>query len=76
MHLPLAPDADKTQVQDAIYAVEELYFFRRFDDAIALVDKLLSQSDTGRFASGPERELLEVYRAMSEEKKKQKKVLG
>lgn len=70
LKLPLGPDADKTQVQDAIYAVEELYFFRQFDEAIELVGKLLSESSCEKLGSGPERELLELYRSRCEAKKK------
>jgi hypothetical protein len=71
LKLPLGPGADKTQVQDAIYAVEELYFFRQFDEAIELVGKLLSEASCERLGSGPERELLESYRSRCEAKNKQ-----
>jgi hypothetical protein len=70
LKLPLRPDASKPVVQEAIHAVEELYFFRRFDESINLVDKLLAERPDGKspFDSESTR-ILQRYRSNCESKK-------
>lgn len=72
--MPLGPDATKMQVHAAIYAVEELYFFKRFDEAIDLVNKLYSEGGSERLGSGQERELLELYKSKCEAKRIKEKL--
>ncbi|CAM1500599.1 Fc.00g097610.m01.CDS01 [Cosmosporella sp. VM-42] len=43
--LPLGPDAPKPHIQEAIHAVEELYFFRKYDEATEFVKDVLSGAD-------------------------------
>jgi uncharacterized protein YqfB (UPF0267 family) len=73
LKLPLGPDASKPVVQEAIHAVEELYFFRRFDEGINLVDKLLAERPDGKspFDSESTR-ILQRYRSNCESKKSMK----
>lgn len=60
MHLPLGADAPKMQIQDLIHAVEELYFFRKYDEAIDLVKTVLHDSD------GVDEETRQILAAYSE----------
>ncbi|KAM5352630.1 hypothetical protein ACJ41O_005352 [Fusarium nematophilum] len=43
--LPLGPGASKMDIQELIHAVEELYFFRRYQDAALLAGDALAGSD-------------------------------
>jgi hypothetical protein len=46
--LPLPPDANKHHSQELLHAVEELYFFRRFSEAVDFVQTVLdAEPETG-----------------------------
>ncbi|KAI9900904.1 hypothetical protein N3K66_005166 [Trichothecium roseum] len=52
LSLPLSADANKQQAQDVVHAVEELYFFRRFAQAVQVVDRALGDADCSRRDAG------------------------
>lgn len=69
MKLPLERGARKPQIQEVIYAAEELYFFRRFAEAVDFLSKVLSQGDDRSEAFDNEtRALLTVYKQKCEAK--------
>ncbi|KFA61407.1 hypothetical protein S40285_03579 [Stachybotrys chlorohalonatus IBT 40285] len=39
--LPLPPGANKQHIQEVLHAVEELYFFRRYQEAVDFIVKVL-----------------------------------
>ena len=45
VELPLGADAHKTHIQEAIHAVEELYYFRKYDEAGEFVTNVLDGED-------------------------------
>jgi hypothetical protein len=45
--LPLGSEANKQHVQQALHAVEELYFFRRYQEAADLAAKILDEGGLG-----------------------------
>lgn len=63
--MPLGTDAPKMQIQEVIHAVEELYFFRKYDEAIDLVKTVLHGSDG---FDEETRQLLTVYSEKCQQK--------
>ncbi|PHH74850.1 hypothetical protein CDD80_2787 [Ophiocordyceps camponoti-rufipedis] len=59
--LPLRPDASKQDIQQLLHAVEELYFFRRYRDAVSLIDTITSDGSS-QVLDHDTRQLLVVYR--------------
>ncbi|PON28171.1 hypothetical protein TGAM01_v202665 [Trichoderma gamsii] len=46
--LPLEPGANKQHVQEVLHAAEELYFFRRYQEVVDLVSRVLTpEGDKG-----------------------------
>ncbi|KAI1270632.1 hypothetical protein F5Y18DRAFT_422131 [Xylariaceae sp. FL1019] len=45
--LPLGPRVSKPEAQTLLHAVEELYFFRRFGEAVQFVSKVLDSAEEG-----------------------------
>ncbi|KAF7542927.1 hypothetical protein G7Z17_g11160 [Cylindrodendrum hubeiense] len=43
--LPISSGASKQHIQELIHAVEELYFFRKYDRAVQFIRDALSSSD-------------------------------
>jgi hypothetical protein len=43
--LPVEKGAKKNQIQDVLYAAEELYFFRRYSEAKHFLQKVLIEGD-------------------------------
>ncbi|KAH7325818.1 hypothetical protein B0I35DRAFT_474552 [Stachybotrys elegans] len=60
--LPLSDDSKKAQIQEVMHAVEELYFFRRYQDAIDLVNKVLDP-DQGGMVDDALRDTLTLYQS-------------
>ncbi|UPL00620.1 hypothetical protein LCI18_011554 [Fusarium solani-melongenae] len=56
--LPLGPGASKMDIQELIHAVEELYFFRRYQEAAQLATEALAGSDG---LDRDSRQLLDAY---------------
>ena len=44
MKLPLPQKKHKTEMQSVLHAVEELYFFRRYEDAMAFIKRLRTET--------------------------------
>ncbi|CAJ0539141.1 Ff.00g069030.m01.CDS01 [Fusarium sp. VM40] len=63
--LPLGPGASKMDIQEAIHAVEEHYFFRRYNEAEHLASDILVASDG---LDPDSRQLLETYQAKCQKK--------
>ncbi len=63
--VPLVPPLHKLEAQDIVHAVEELYFFARYDEAVRFTRKVLDeQRDEGTGGLDQEtRDLLRVYEA-------------
>jgi hypothetical protein len=59
--LPLGSEANKQHVQQALHAVEELYFFRRYQEAADLAAKILGEGELGNSESET-KALLEKYK--------------
>lgn len=57
--LSLGPGASKLHLQDILNAVEELYFFRRYAEAVAFVEKVWSLDAGG--LDDDTRNLLRIY---------------
>ena len=43
--MPVEKGAKKNQIQDVLYAAEELYFFRRYSEATDFLQKVLKQGE-------------------------------
>jgi hypothetical protein len=50
--------------------VEELYFFRRYDEAVEFVRKIFSEEGNGSIADGATTDLLKLYESKCLEKVK------
>ncbi|KAL7933266.1 hypothetical protein V8C35DRAFT_281088 [Trichoderma chlorosporum] len=66
--LPLGPDANKQHVQEVIHAAEELYFFRRYQQVIDLVSKVLTLEGDKGGLDDESRELLSTYQSRCRQK--------
>ncbi|OAA70075.1 hypothetical protein LEL_09891 [Akanthomyces lecanii RCEF 1005] len=60
--LPLQPGASKMDIQELLHAVEELYFFRRYEEAIDFTAQIL-QGDSKAALDSDSVQLLEKYEA-------------
>ncbi|KAJ2975200.1 hypothetical protein NQ176_g5646 [Zarea fungicola] len=60
--LPLPKDAGKLDIQEVLHAVEELYFFRRFQEAVDFSAQVLHGESRGVLDSDS-LQLLEKYEA-------------
>ncbi|KAL6702280.1 hypothetical protein J3F84DRAFT_28778 [Trichoderma pleuroticola] len=69
--LPLGPDANKQHVQEVIHAAEELYFFRRYQQVVDLVSKVLHLEGDKGGLDEESRELLSMYQSRCRQKMKQ-----
>ena len=69
MSLPLEKGARKHLIQEVMYAAEELYYFRRFDEAVGFLSQVLAEGETGSEAFDEEtRALLVNYREKCEQR--------
>ncbi|KAK0387341.1 hypothetical protein NLU13_5654 [Sarocladium strictum] len=57
---PIVEGTNKQHVQEVVHAVEELYYFRRFQEAADLAERVLRES-TALDDHGEVRQLLESY---------------
>jgi hypothetical protein len=48
VHLPLGPRVSKPEAQAVLYAVEELYFFRRFSEGARFARSVLDDAGAGK----------------------------
>ncbi|KAL7794737.1 hypothetical protein V8C43DRAFT_280097 [Trichoderma afarasin] len=71
LSLPLGPDANKQHVQEVIHAAEELYFFRRYQQVVDLVSKVLDLEGDKGGLDEESRELLIMYQSICRQKMKQ-----
>ncbi|OAR00497.1 hypothetical protein LLEC1_00820 [Akanthomyces lecanii] len=60
--LPLKPSASKMDIQEMLHAVEELYFFRRYGEAIDFTAQVL-QGESRAALDSDSVQLLEKYEA-------------
>ncbi|KAL6857585.1 hypothetical protein ACO1O0_005026 [Amphichorda felina] len=59
--LPLEKGARKHLIQEVMYAAEELYYFRRFEEAVVFLSRVLAEGEGGSEAFDDEtRALLRV----------------
>lgn len=58
----------KHEGQELLHAVEELYFFRRFEEAISLVGRIFEGEGGGDGLDGDVRDLLRTYERRCNEK--------
>ena len=69
MNLPLEKGARKHLIQEVMYAAEELYYFRRFEEAVVFLSRVLADGEGGSEAFDDEtRALLVTYRETCEKK--------
>ncbi|KAM0261866.1 hypothetical protein ACHAQJ_002069 [Trichoderma viride] len=69
--LPLGPDANKQHVQEVLHAVEELYFFRRYQEVVDLVSRILApEADKGGLDEET-RQLLSMFQSRCRQKMNQ-----
>jgi len=61
VEVPLRPGANKMRTQEVIHAVEELYFHRKFQQAIDLVDRAFDHNGEAS-VDNDSRQLLTTYR--------------
>lgn len=45
--LPVSPSVNKPEAQGLLHAVEELYFFRRYDEAVQFLQRVFSEEGKG-----------------------------
>ncbi|KAF5001357.1 hypothetical protein FGRMN_1114 [Fusarium graminum] len=65
--LPLGPGVSKMDIQEAVHAVEEHYFFRRYNEAEKLAMDIMAAGDG---LDKDSRQLLEEYQAKCHQKNK------
>lgn len=51
----------KQEGQELLHAVEELYFYKRFDEAVAFIGRVFDGAPDTEGLDGEVRELLKVY---------------
>lgn len=67
--IPLGPRrVPKHEGQELLHAVEELYFFRRFEEAVSLVGRMFEGEGGGDGLDGDVRDLLRTYERKCNEK--------
>jgi hypothetical protein len=59
--LPLGEATSKHKAQELLHAVEELYFYRRYDEAVAFVQRVLSKPTGSHGLDGDVEDLLRYY---------------
>ncbi|KAL7814462.1 hypothetical protein V8C26DRAFT_403878 [Trichoderma gracile] len=69
--LPLPPHANKQHIQEVIHAAEELYFFRRYQDVIDLVSRVLALEGDKGGLDDESKQLLSMYQSRCRQKLKQ-----
>ncbi|KPM39039.1 hypothetical protein AK830_g7481 [Neonectria ditissima] len=67
VQLPVSSDASKQDLQELVHAVEELYFFRRYESATHFISKALSESED---LDADTRQLLSIYQDKCQKKLK------
>lgn len=67
----MGPDANKLHVQEVIHAAEELYFFRRYQEVVDLVLRVLALEGDKGGLDEEARQLLSMYQSRCREKIKQ-----
>ena len=65
LQLPLGADAPKMQIQEVIHAVEELYFFRKYEEALDFMNEVLTGSEG---VDDETRQLLTTYHEKCQKK--------
>ncbi|KAK2593881.1 hypothetical protein QQS21_008401 [Conoideocrella luteorostrata] len=67
VQLPLQPGINKMRTQEVIHAVEELYFHRRYQDGVDLVNRAFGNCGAEAI-DNDSRQLLETYREKCQQK--------
>ncbi|KAL1875927.1 hypothetical protein VTK73DRAFT_9711 [Phialemonium thermophilum] len=66
---PLSEMVSKAEAQELLHAVEELYFFRRYDDAMEFVQLIFSETGRPAGLDDETKELLRYYETRCHQKK-------
>ncbi|KAK4162609.1 hypothetical protein QBC43DRAFT_321196 [Cladorrhinum sp. PSN259] len=61
IQLPLAAKLTKPDAQELLHAVEELYFFKRYDEAVQFLSRVFDDGNVQECIDLETRELLKVY---------------
>ncbi|EHK39546.1 uncharacterized protein TrAtP1_006970 [Trichoderma atroviride] len=69
--LPLEPGANKQHVQEVLHAAEELYFFRRYQEVVDLVSRVLTPEGDKGGLDEETRQILSMYQSRCRQKMKQ-----
>ncbi|KAM0453404.1 hypothetical protein ACHAPV_006185 [Trichoderma viride] len=69
--LPLQPGANKQHVQEVLHAAEELYFFRRYQEVVDLVSRVLTPEGDKGGLDEETRQILSMYQSRCRQKMKQ-----
>ncbi|KAL7901562.1 hypothetical protein HDV64DRAFT_241409 [Trichoderma sp. TUCIM 5745] len=69
--LPLEPGANKQHVQEVLHAAEELYFFRRYQEVVDLVSRVLTPEGDKGGLDEETRQILSIYQSRCRQKMKQ-----
>lgn len=69
--LPLGPGANKQHVQELLHAAEELYFFRRYQEVVDLVSRILTPEGDKGGLDEETRQILSMYQSRCRQKMKQ-----
>ncbi|KAL7926082.1 hypothetical protein ACQKWADRAFT_281721 [Trichoderma austrokoningii] len=69
--LPLEPGANKQHVQEVLHAAEELYFFRRYQELVDLVSRVLTPEGDKGGLDEETKQILSMYQSRCRQKMKQ-----
>ncbi|PNP43266.1 hypothetical protein TGAMA5MH_04723 [Trichoderma gamsii] len=69
--LPLEPGANKQHVQEVLHAAEELYFFRRYQEVVDLVSRVLTPEGDKGGLDEETKQILSMYQSRCRQKMKQ-----
>ncbi|KAL9479669.1 hypothetical protein ACSS6W_004455 [Trichoderma asperelloides] len=69
--LPLEPGTNKQHVQEVLHAAEELYFFRRYQDVVDLVSRVLAPEGDKGGLDEETKQILSMYQSRCRQKLKQ-----
>ncbi|KAM0523910.1 hypothetical protein ACHAPE_001163 [Trichoderma viride] len=69
--LPLEPGANKQHVQEVLHAAEELYFFRRYQEVVDLVSRVLTPEGDKGGLNEETKQILSMYQSRCRQKMKQ-----